>query len=265
MPAEEVTFRVAFEGPLTEFTRRNPRAVVSLWCDWRREVVELHGAPGEEVERLKETLRPHTSFLEHYEVGAGTNVLVLDCIGLPHDYVNEAVDSSHCVSVPPTRFENGWEHYSVVSFNEARTREMFQAMREAGGSVELLSKRRLHVQPLLNTRTVAIPSLLAGLTDKQVESLLLAARHGLYNSPRSTTAAAIADAVGLSRSTFEEHVRKAENRLIHNLVPYLELTVKARKAAAGAAAGAPQAVGSETPWTPKRRPQPQPAPPQGEP
>lgn len=232
MPAEEIAFRVAYQGPLTEFTQRNPKAIVSLWCDWRREVVELVGAPGDEVERLKATLAQTSSFLEHYAVGVDTHVLVMDCINLPHDFVNEAVDASHCINVPPTRFEGGWEHYHVVSFAEDRSRALFDKMRGRGGQVELLTKKRLSVQPLLNTRNVAVPSLLSGVTDKQLDALLLAARHGLYTTPRATTAAAIADAVGLSRSTFEEHLRKAENKMIHNLVPYLELAAKARKARA---------------------------------
>lgn len=243
MPAEEIAFRVAFEGPLTEFTKRNPRAVVSLWCDWRREVVELVGAPGDEVEKLKATLHPMTSFLEHYQLGLDTHVLVLDCIGLPHDFVNEAVDHAHCINVPPTRFEAGWEHYNVVSFGEDKSRALFDKMRARGGQVELLTKKRLHVQPLLNTKSVAVPALLSGVTDKQLDALILASRHGLYDSPRATTAAAIADAVGLSRSTFEEHLRKAENKMMHNLVPYLELASKARKA--GAATGVPRVESNE--------------------
>ena len=239
LPAEEITFKVAFTGPLTEFTTRNPRAVVSLWCDWRREVVEITGAGSGEVDALKKTLAPMTSFLEHYELAPETHVLILDCIGLPHDFVNEAVDKSHCLNVPPTRFEAGWEHYSVVSFHETRSRKLFKELRGNGRDVELLTKRQLHVQPLLNTRNVAVPALLSGVTDRQADALLLAARHGLYNSPKSTTAAAIADSVGLSRSTFEEHLRKAENKLILNLVPYLELAAKARKA--GTPVGLPRA------------------------
>lgn len=259
MTAEEIAFKVAFEGPLTEFTKRNPRAVVSLWCDWRREVVEIAGASAEEVDRLKKIVAEHSGFLEHYtlaqdpvapagatsrkrrsEGGAfDTHVLVMDCINLPHDFVNEAVHESSCVSVPPTRFEAGWEHYNVVSFAEEKSRALFDKVRSGGRQVELLTKKRLHVQPLLNTRSVAVPALLSGITDRQLDALLLAARHGMYDTPRATTAAAIADAVGLSRSTFEEHLRKAENKLVHNLVPYLELAAKAR--ASGAAVGVPRA------------------------
>lgn len=236
MSAEELQFRVAFEGTLTEFSRRNPQAVVSLWCDWRREVVEVVGAPAEEVERLRARLAQGSSFVEVYALGPATHVLVMDCIDLPHDFVYRAVDAAHCVHVPPTRFEGGFEHYTVMSFSETRSRHLFKAMREEGRAVELLQKRALDVQPLLSARSVPVLALLSKLTDRQVDALLLAARHGMYDSPRRTTAAAIADSVGLSRSTFEEHLRKAENRLLLDLVPYLELSAKARRAAAGQAA-----------------------------
>ncbi|HEX2021858.1 MAG TPA: helix-turn-helix domain-containing protein [Candidatus Thermoplasmatota archaeon] len=235
MAAEELQFRVAFDGTLTEFSRRNPHAVVSLWCDWRREVVEIVGAASDEVERLRARLAEGSSFVEVYPLGPATHVLVMDCVDLPHDFVYRAVDAAHCVHVPPTRFEAGFEHYTVMSFSESRSRHLFKAMRAEGREIELLHKRALDVQPLLNTRSVPLLALLSQLTDRQVDALLLAARHGMYDSPRRTTAAAIADSVGLSRSTFEEHLRKAENRLLLSLVPHLELSAKARKAAAAPA------------------------------
>ena len=48
------------------------------------------------------------------------------------------------------------------------------------------------------------------------------------NPAAHTTAAHVADSVGLSRSTFEEHLRKAENSLLGGLAPYLELHVRTR-------------------------------------
>ena len=107
MPAEEISFKVAYDGPLTEFTARNPGAVVSLWCDWRREVVEVSGAPAKEVESLKLALAAHSE-IDHFVVSDSTHVLVMDCINLPHDFVNQAVDEARCVNVPPTRFEGRW-------------------------------------------------------------------------------------------------------------------------------------------------------------
>jgi predicted DNA binding protein len=126
--------------------------------------------------------------------------------------------------------EDGWEVYHVVSFGDTHSRQLFKALRAGDREVELLSKRTLRVNPLLNTPRAGVGALFDGLTDKQAEALVLAHRHGLYASPRRVTAADIADGVGVSRSTYEEHLRKAESRIVGNLMPYLELHVKARKA-----------------------------------
>src|SRR5207253_5888577 len=41
--------------------------------------------------------------------------------------------------------------------------------------------------------------------------------------PREVTTENIARSLGVSRSTYEEHLRKAENRIVGNLIPYLQL------------------------------------------
>ena len=66
-------------------------------------------------------------------------------------------------------------------------------------------------------------SLFADLTGKQMDAVLKAHRYGYYVSPRQITTDNIARGLGLSRSTFEEHLRKGENKLMGSLVPYLQL------------------------------------------
>ncbi|TLZ93777.1 MAG: hypothetical protein E6J95_05620, partial [Methanobacteriota archaeon] len=61
------------------------------------------------------------------------------------------------------------------------------------------------------------------MTSKQMDALLKAHRYGYYTSPREVTTENIARSLGVSRSTYEEHLRKAENRIVGNLIPYLQL------------------------------------------
>lgn len=229
MPPQEVTFRVPHEGPLAEFTRRHPGVTLSVWCNWESEVVEAAGAGAVAAEELESLLREHSPWVEPHPLPDGTHLFLLKCVGLPHDDVYERIDEAHCLHVPPMRVEEGREVYSMVAFSEEKMRTLFTRLREGGRAIELASKRPLEVQPLLNSRAFGANALFHGLTERQMEALLLAYRHGHYREPRSLTAAAIAESVGLSRSTFEEHLRKAENRVIANLAPYLELYAKARR------------------------------------
>jgi predicted DNA binding protein len=51
------------------------------------------------------------------------------------------------------------------------------------------------------------------LTEDQHEALRLATKHGYYEVPRQITADALADALGISQSTFSERIRRAQGAL----------------------------------------------------
>jgi predicted DNA binding protein len=51
------------------------------------------------------------------------------------------------------------------------------------------------------------------LTEDQHEALRLATKHGYYEVPRQITADALADALGISQSTFSERIRRAQGVL----------------------------------------------------
>ena len=48
------------------------------------------------------------------------------------------------------------------------------------------------------------------LTQRQHECYSLAIQHGYYNEPKSITIQALADILGIARSTYQEHLQTAE-------------------------------------------------------
>jgi hypothetical protein len=66
-------------------------------------------------------------------------------------------------------------------------------------------------------------ALFSGLTEKQMEAILAAHRNGYYNLPRAADVKAIAAKKKVPRTTFQEHLMKAENKLISALIPNIEL------------------------------------------
>ena len=54
------------------------------------------------------------------------------------------------------------------------------------------------------------------LSDSEIEILKIAYSKGYYELPKRTYLLGISKAVGLSKSTVEEHLRKAENRIINS-------------------------------------------------
>jgi predicted DNA binding protein len=61
------------------------------------------------------------------------------------------------------------------------------------------------------------------LTDRQRETLALAVAEGYYEIPRETTTASLAEALDVDRRTAEEHLRRAENKIVYAVADALRL------------------------------------------
>jgi len=56
-----------------------------------------------------------------------------------------------------------------------------------------------------------------------MDALLTAYNSGYYRLPRRANVQTIAYRRHLPRTTFQEHLKKAENKLVASLVPYIQL------------------------------------------
>jgi predicted DNA binding protein len=97
--------------------------------------------------------------------------------------------------------------YSFIG-DDGSIRKMVQLLKTFGETVKLS----------VQDASFSSSEMLSSLTPKQRELMREAKRLGYYNYPRSISATDLAKAVGLSRSTVVEHLRKAEIRLLDQLL-----------------------------------------------
>jgi predicted DNA binding protein len=71
--------------------------------------------------------------------------------------------------------------------------------------------------------TVPVDEFLKSLTKKQLAAFLAAMQLGYYNLPKRVTVEEIASNQGMKRSTYEEHLRKAELKILQSVRPYARL------------------------------------------
>lgn len=116
------------------------------------------------------------------------------------------------VALGAIRFSQGVEHYQITGASPD-LQDLLKVLGEKG-EVEVLSIRE--AQELEADEAQPTPT--AGLTDKQIEALVLAHQEGYYQWPRVRSASELADHLGLSSSAFLDHLRHAEAKLIGSIM-----------------------------------------------
>ena len=104
-------------------------------------------------------------------------------------------------------FSSGWEELELASFE----REHLEKIIKIGEKELDLKLKYIKKQKLEN---LGILSLFPKLTTKQREIIESAISNGYYEYPRKKDVKTLAKERELSFSTFQEHLRKAENKLI---------------------------------------------------
>ena len=216
----EVSFRMSYEYPFIDITRDLPGTSLSMWCLWNRELLQVLTRNAMVLDRVEKAVHKAGKVVEDWSESETGKIFLLRCTCDKYDSVWNVFDEHRAIDAPPAVFANGWGYWRAITFSEDDIRGLFKALNRRG-EVELLRKRELPLSVL--PTSVWANSLFADLTGKQMDAVLKAHRYGYYVSPRQITTDNIARGLGLSRSTFEEHLRKAENKLMGSLVPYLQL------------------------------------------
>jgi predicted DNA binding protein len=87
--------------------------------------------------------------------------------------------------------------------------------------VEILERKIVPEKSIRDTFIMSLSSAFSKLTEKQVDALMAALDNGYYEVPKKMTAEEIARKYGVPRTTYEEHVRKAESKILRAISPYI--------------------------------------------
>jgi methylated-DNA-[protein]-cysteine S-methyltransferase len=214
-----VTLRMPLRSPLADATARRAGFEVEGYPLGRRWL--LHSARGGAV--LRATF-PRAPAVEGDGPGRGLSLLVAGCRA--EDRLLRGVDAAGAVPVPPFRWKAGAVEASLLVHDATALQELRRRM--PGATVHGLRRVR---DGDLAPELLGSQGLLHGLTGKQAEAILAAQRMGYYESPRRATAGDVAKALGVARSTFEEHLKHAEAALVRTAAPLLRLHQEERTAA----------------------------------
>jgi predicted DNA binding protein len=227
MPHLEVEFKLQHDCPMTRLTKKYPSAVIARWCQYESDFVEATYKDIDDRDAFEKDL------LRAVEIATGRQPrmrstklglqLVANC---NHQDMKTSMSRFFvrhgCLEIYPAIYTGGWEWYRLVALSGSKIRRFFE---DLGGScnVEIISKSRVETRSLVDTFTMSTSSLFGSLTEKQARALRTALEAGYYQIPKRTSTKALAESFGVNRTTFEEHLRIAEGKVLRSLAPSLRL------------------------------------------
>jgi predicted DNA binding protein len=228
MTLYEMEFRLQHDCPYNDLTRRHPKAVIALWCNWSKHVMEISCDDLDVFQGIQDDLGNiekllKTKIIRKAFSGTNAQIILQECgCGLQSKDVGSIIIKHNCLEMVPELYHEGWEFYRIVAFSQKDVRNLFDEL-EKFATVEIISRKSVEDHSVRETFVISTSSLIGGLTTLQIRALAAALDFGYYRVPKKTTAEEIAKQLGVPRTTYEEHLRKAEGKVLQAVAPYIQL------------------------------------------
>jgi predicted DNA binding protein len=225
----EVAFKLQHDDcPYNAFSKSHPSVVISHWCNWSRDVLEIAHRDLQNDSRMKLDIQEltkslGTKILRRSYAKSNLQVVLMHCAcdTIPPPTL-PVIEKRNCLELQPAIYAEGWEWYRVIAFSERDLKSLFKDL-DDNCQIEMISRRSISDQSVRETFLVSSASLFGTLTQKQAKALMTALDNGYYRMPRTSTAGEIAELMGVPRTSFVDHLRKAENKVLQGVGPYLRL------------------------------------------
>ena len=217
----QTTFRLRHECPYRELSGEFPDLTIREWYLSDCQVLEISSASAPE-EHLVEAISDMGTILHRSHDDGGLRIVTKACLCSVENTIVDRFESYNCLYQPPTVHRQGWEEYSLIAFDEDDIRALHDDL-AADREIEVVSKTGLEESEIPHSMLTPIDRLFGELTDRQLAALQLALENGYYEQPRNCSVADLAEQTTVARATFEEHLRKAENRLLNSAGQFIHL------------------------------------------
>ena len=236
-----------------ELTEKFPTARFSLWCNGGTDVLEIEAAGLGSFEELQKEITSATNAhldgkiisktycQDKFQLVARTCCCGSDHKGTP---ISPMINRHNFMRIPPLVLAGGWEYHRLVGYDDNDLKGLLRGL-DRIGTAEVLHKKSVSEGMTDDTFLLSLSSLFGQLTEKQMNALVTAVEGGYYEIPKRITADDLARKQGQPRSTLEEHIRKAESKIVLAMAPYMMMYARVpenpllnKTKAAGATVGA---------------------------
>jgi hypothetical protein len=218
----EAVLKLTHECPYCDITKKFPSMRMFIWCNREHDIIELVTEREEDFSAITKELWRIPDIVEESSDRGNIHLITKTCSCDAENSADQAFGLFHLIHVSPLVIQKGWEYYRLIAFAQNQLKRLLNELEKRGFSCELVRKVPFDGF-LASSLTLTADALFSDLTKKQVDALLTAYNYGYFKAPRRADVKTIAETKRIPRTTFQEHLQKAENKLVASLAPYVQL------------------------------------------
>ncbi len=220
----DAKIRVQHPCPLCDLSSRFPEARIASWCNGQLDILQVSVEDPKDLDSVLEDAASDLHFEEVVRAEGSALTMSRACACFGPD-VTSAAQDNRCWAVQPILYYGGWETHRIIAPNKLALQSMIKQVRDMG-TAEIASLKPLEGLETVRDIGIIPVHFFENLTAKQITALVSAYESGLLSIPARTKMEEVAKKVGMSRSTYGEHLRKAMAKVVENSYPILKLYVE---------------------------------------
>jgi predicted DNA binding protein len=223
---DEVILRMEHELPFNNVSKRFPEATIYRWCNSMVDYLEFL-SPDESLlddvrtglGKVIAALRSHLLYTSRERGRLG---VLVRCRCTAANSTVRITEGANCLWKAPVVYGGGKETLTILAMTPQAFRSLYRRL-EKVATVEIVKKSPAAPDVLRDSYTLSLSGLFGGLTKRQIDLLVNATDAGYFDIPKRTSMDRMATKAGIGESTMQEHLSKAESKLLRALAPYLHL------------------------------------------
>lgn len=226
----EIDLKLRNKTAFTTISGIFPDVSIFRWCNSAVDYLEFYGKQVQ-LEKVDSELNNFADQLGSRVVHKSLNndrlSVMFSCRCSVDNSTIRLVESRNCLWKAPVVYRDGYENIMITALKASEFESLYSELEERG-DVEVQKKVNLEPDSLRDVYLIPVSAILGDLTDRQLLGLRSAIERGFFTSPRRVSIEELSILAGISKSTMQEHVNKALNKLINSMNPYVNLMLEFR-------------------------------------
>ena len=227
----EIDLKLKNDMPFGALSGEFPDLLIYRWCNSAVDYLEFYGKERDLFDvskRLGRFAKALNTHIVYESVSQNRLSVLFSCRCSIDNSAIRVIEAHNCLWQAPVAYQNGIERIKVISLSALDFGNLYRKL-EQNGSVEIERKVEIDPDSLKDLYLIPVSSLFKEFSNIQLLALRSAMSHGYFRSPKKTDIAELARIEGKSKSTTQEHLNKAINKLASSMESYINLMIEFRR------------------------------------